>query len=153
MFDGGSRFPSRKGGNGVILVADLGDCVFAVFGSAPSALICSHGSGSGSVLGMQIRIRIQEQGPKLTNNLISSLSKWLSYLVGMFNDIYLLVNKEYFSCQNPSLCDGKVWPGSRSGSGCAWIRIGGSLDPDPDLDQNYGKNLDPDPHISYSTVQ
>ncbi len=98
--------------------------------------------GSGSIFGR--RIMIQEQGnwPKLTNILvvepvkINFVATYLSMHV-LWNITYL--HKVDFSCQNSTLCDGKVQP--RSGSACfhivlaPYIRIQIYLDPDPHWNQ------------------
>jgi hypothetical protein len=55
-------------------------------------------------------------------NLISSFSKWLFLPTLVCFMTYDLQNV-YFSCQNPTFCDGTVWPGS----GFTWICIGLAL--------------------------
>ncbi len=80
--------------------------------------------GSGSVLGMRIRIQEQESREKLISKCDWQPFKIAVLLVPVW---FMTYYRTIIKCQNQTFCDGKIWPGSGSAWICsdltAWIRI------------------------------
>ncbi len=121
-FDGG-RWTGRLEGSAVMFHAQF---QFFRSGSALIRIDCAF------LYRIWIRIGNADPGPgarKLTKNnkytFLPAFQNWLFYLQKYLHVLWRYLQKVYFPCQNPFVCDGKVWPGSGSayGSTLVWIRI------------------------------